>query len=72
MVASRPNSLVKRAWVAKKLVVVAFVVVELIAERLMRVVEANWVSTAKTDEEAAFKMLKARPLIGVWMVVVAP
>ena len=30
------------------------------------------VSTENTDEEAAFKMLNASPLIGVWKVVVAP
>jgi len=36
------------------------------------VVAPDLVSTEKIDEVAAFRMSRARPLIGVWMVVVAP
>ena len=54
--AKRAARLVEDAVVAKNEVVVAPV----------------RVSTEKMDDEAAFKMLKARPLSGVWMVEVAP
>ena len=72
VVAFTEKSREKRPCVAKKLVVVAFVVVEFTAWKLMAVVEPKAVSTEKTEVEAAFKILKATPFTGVWSVVVAP
>ena len=71
-VALPKKKVLMRPLLAKKLVVVAFVVVELMAERFTREVEPKAVSMAKTEVEAALRTLNARPLIGVWMVVVAP
>ena len=71
------KAVVELAIVAKKEVVVALFTnsceVEAVPETKKLVVVAPLnVSTEKTDEEAAFRMLKARPLSGVWMVEVAP
>ncbi len=68
--------LVDEETVAKKAVAVAFVnnprvKVPRAAKKLV-VVAPDLVSTEKIDEVAAFKMSRAKPLIGVWMVVVAP
>ena len=77
VVALFAKKLVDEAIVAKKEVVVALFAksceVDAVPETKKLVVVAPVrVSTEKIDEEAAFKMLKARPLSGVWMVEVAP
>ena len=71
------KAVVELAIVAKKEVVVALFTnsceVEAVPETKKLVVVAPVrVSTEKMEEEAAFRMSKARPLIGVWRVVVAP
>ena len=70
--ASVAKKFVDEAVVEKKLVVVPNRPMKLLRLRFALMVVEPVVSMAKIDVEAAFKTLKARPLIGVWKVVVAP